>query len=244
MKKAVFHWSGGKDSAMALHQVLKDKSYEVLMLLTSLSQEYDRVSMHGVRKELLYKQVELLDIPLDTLYLPSGVSMASYDLLMEEKLKSFQKKGIAYAIYGDIFLEDLRRYREVKLAQVGMQGVFPLWKKDTRALLEEFIELGFKAVVVCTNARLLDESFVGRVIDASFIRDLPLGVDPAGENGEFHSFVFDGPIFSEPIPIQIGEKILRSYASDSAEESSVNWDQKFWYCDLMLCECQHTLSAK
>ena len=233
MKKALFHWSGGKDSSLALYYILQQKEYEISSLLTTVSEKYDRISMHGVRKSVLEQQVKSLGMPLDTLVLPKGVSMTDYDHLMEEKLLLFKQKGVNYSIYGDIFLEDLKKYREHNLKKIGLQGIFPIWLKDTTALVKEFIALGFKSIVVCANARLLGEGFVGRLIDQSFLDDLPSEVDPAGENGEFHSFVYDGPIFSQAIPIEIGEKVLRSYAPDQ-EDSTHNWDHQFWYCDLML----------
>lgn len=230
MKKAFFNWSGGKDSALALYKVLKESDYQVDALLTNLSHEFDRISMHGVRKELLLKQTESLQIPLRTLKLPKDISMKSYDELMRLQLLTFKKNGFTHSIFGDIFLEDLKKYREEQLAEAGLTGVFPLWKMDTLATVKEFVDLGFKAIVVCANAKLLDKSFVGRMIDYAFLSDLPQDVDPCGENGEFHSFVYDGPLFSAPIPITLGEKVLRTY--DSKEAS--NWDSSFWYCDLML----------
>ena len=233
MKKALFHWSGGKDSSLALYYTLQQKEYEVSSLLTTISEKYDRISMHGVCKSVLKQQTKSLGIPLDTLSLPEGVTMTDYDQLMEAKLLLFKQKGLNYSIYGDIFLEDLKKYREDNLKKIGIQGVFPIWLKNTTRLVKEFIDLGFKAIVVCANARLLGEEFVGRIIDQSFLDDLPPGVDPAGENGEFHSFVYDGPIFSQAIPIEIGEKVLRSYTSEQ-EDSTSDWDHQFWYCDLLL----------
>lgn len=230
MKQAFFNWSGGKDAAMALHQIMEADEYEVAALLTNISRDYERISMHGVRKDLLYQQVANLKLkaPLHLLTLWEGMSMEAYSEIMHQQLNLFAAASIDHAIFGDIFLEDLRAYREQRLSELGMQAVFPLWGRDTRRLLEDFIELGFKAVVVCTNARLLDESFVGRMIDAAFLRDLPTDVDPCGENGEYHSFVFDGPIFENPIGFELGEKVLRNYGN-----SDGNWDNDFWYVDLL-----------
>jgi len=228
MKKAFFNWSGGKDSALALHKVLNDSTYQIAALLTNMSGEFDRISMHGVRRELLVAQAQSLQIPLRTLKLPKDTSMQAYDQLMRLQLATFKKNGFTHSIFGDIFLEDLKKYREEKLAEVGLEAVFPLWKQDTLYTVKEFIDLGFKAIVVCANAKLLDNSFVGREIDQSFLNDLPKEVDPSGENGEFHSFVYDGPIFSTPISFSIGGKILRNY------NEGKEWDSSFWYCDLLL----------
>jgi uncharacterized protein (TIGR00290 family) len=228
MKKAFFNWSGGKDSALALYKLLNDSEYKVEALLTNVSDQFDRISMHGVRKELLIKQTESLDIPLHTLKLTENISMNDYDEIMKHQLSEFTSKGFTHSIFGDIFLEDLKKYREEKLSEVGLKGVFPLWKMDTLTTVKEFIDLGFKAIVVCANAKLLDESFVGREINHSFLADLPAEVDPCGENGEFHSFVYDGPIFSTSIPITIGDKVIRHYQEET------EWDSSFWYCDLVL----------
>lgn len=238
MKKAYFNWSSGKDSALALYQVLQAKEYSVTQLVTTVNKDFERVSMHGLREELLDAQVAQLQIPLQKIYFPAEVSMTAYDTTMRIATQKLSAQGFQYGIFGDIFLEDLRSYREQKLKEVGITGVFPLWKKDTKTLLKEFLQLGFKAITVCVNAQLLDESFVGRILDESFINDLPSGVDPCGENGEFHTFVFDGPIFSTPIQFSVGEKVLKTYSSskdeDSCTTSNSSWDTSFWYCDLVL----------
>jgi len=226
LKKAVFNWSGGKDSAFALWKILTQKEYSIQTLLTSVNRKFNRISMHGVRRELLEKQILSIGLPLDLVLIPENPSMDDYDLLMSEKLKVLKENKIDFSIFGDIFLEDLRKYREQRLEEVGMKAVFPIWKMDTREVVTQFIELGFKAVVVSVNARLLDKSFAGRVIDYDFLHDLPDDVDPCGENGEFHSFVFDGPIFNEPISFRIGETVLKEY------KTSDKWDSAFWYCDL------------
>jgi len=227
-KKAIFNWSGGKDSALALFYILGSNEFEITNLLTSVNSVYNRVSMHGVRRSLLLEQADSIGIPLTTIEVPGEISMDEYDRIMKEKMASFKNNGIDYSIFGDIFLEDLKKYREEKLAEVGMKAVFPLWKKDTTKTVHEIIDLGFKAITVCVDAKLLDESFVGRIIDNDFIKDLPKNIDPCGENGEFHSFVFDGPIFTKPIKFEISEKVLREYKSDV----NVNWNTSFWYCDL------------
>ncbi|MDW3648332.1 MAG: diphthine--ammonia ligase [Bacteroidia bacterium] len=230
MIQSFFNWSGGKDSSFTLYKVLQADKFEVKALLTNISEEYERISMHGVRKELLVAQAQQLNIPLHTLSLPKGIDMEAYGKLVNNKIAEFKRAGIDTAIFGDIFLEDLRKYREDQLAKVGIKAVFPIWKKDTRELVQEFIELGFKAYVVCCNARLMGKEFVGCLIDEDFLANLPKEVDPCGENGEFHSYVFDGPIFQEEIKVKVGEKILRSYQK---EEEETNWDSEYWYCDLL-----------
>jgi uncharacterized protein (TIGR00290 family) len=239
MPKALFNWSGGKDSALALYYLLKDEQYSNVLLLTTASEAFGRVSMHGVRKELMERQAEALGLPLRWLMLPEHVPMPVYERLMEETLMALRQENYHSSAFGDIFLEDLKAFREKALAKVGMQGVFPLWKRDSRQLVAEFIELGFKAVIVCVNARHLDNSFAGRPLDYSFLRDLPAEVDPCGENGEFHSFVYDGPLFRQPVPFTHGEKVYRMYAPSQKDKDDcfssrpAPFDTGFWYADLL-----------
>ncbi|WP_394749734.1 Dph6-related ATP pyrophosphatase [Spongiimicrobium salis] len=238
MRKTYFNWSTGKDSSLALFKVLNEGIYEVSKLVTTVNGDYDRVSMHGLRTALLEQQAEALGLPLFKISLSGDISMKAYDAKMKEVMSALTNEGYEYGIFGDIFLEDLKKYREEKLAEVGVKGVFPLWKRDTRVLLEEFLDLGFKAITVCTNAKYLDDSFCGRVLDHDFIKDLPANVDVCGENGEFHTFVFDGPIFSRPIPFDIGEKVQRGYTpsgndDDDCFSKDASWDTSFWYCDLL-----------
>jgi uncharacterized protein (TIGR00290 family) len=228
-KSAIFNWSGGKDSSLALYDVLQRNEYEVTCLLSSVNSHYNRVSMHGVRIELIEQQAIEIGIPLRQLRLPEMPSMEDYNREMFEIMQGFKNDGIDYSIYGDIFLEDLKVYREGQLAKVGMLGVFPIWKRDTTELVREFIERGFKAVLVCVNEKQLDKSFAGRLIDESFLNDLPANVDPCGENGEYHSFVFDGPIFKNPIPIKLGEVVYRKYDKGAVD----NFDTGFYYQDLL-----------
>ena len=238
MQKAYFNWSTGKDAALALYHVLQQNDYKVTQLVTTVNKDYERVSMHGLRETLLDAQVARLQLPVQKIYFPAEVSMSAYDVTMKKATQQLVNNGFSVGIFGDIFLEDLRKYREEKLQEVGIKGVFPLWKKDTKALLREFISLGFKAITVCVNAKLLDESFVGRILDENFINDLPENVDPCGENGEFHTFVFDGPIFSSPIEFTIGEKVLKTYTPSQNEQDTCatddsTWDTAFWYIDLL-----------
>jgi uncharacterized protein (TIGR00290 family) len=227
--KTYFNWSSGKDSALALYYLQADKNYRVEELVTSINAHYQRVSMHGLRRELLDQQVSALGLPHRSIELPEQPSMKEYETLMREAVLDLQEKGFECAAFGDIFLEDLRRYREKQLDAFGIKTVFPLWKKDTTQLMHEFIEAGFKAIVICINADVLDLSFAGRMIDKDFLLDLPAGVDACGENGEFHSFCFDGPIFDRPVPFEIGEKIYRAYKSPENENSTIG----FWFCDLV-----------
>lgn len=226
---AFFNWSGGKDSAFALHQIIESEEFDIQALLTNISREHQRISMHGVPKNLLLQQIELLklDAPLEIIELWETMSMEDYSSLMQNKMQDFNSKGINTAIYGDIFLEDLKKYRETKLAAVGITAHFPLWGRNTRDLLEEFINTGFKAVVVAANAQLLDQSFLGRNLDKAFLADLPKGVDPCGENGEFHSFVYDGPIFQKAVDFELGEVVLKEY------ETNGDWDSRFWFQELL-----------
>ena len=198
--------------------------------------------MHGVRSELLEMQAKNVGIPLVRMEIPDMPSMEVYEQTMRETLSELKREGITASIFGDIFLEDLRAYRENKLAELDLKGVFPLWKQPTNRLIREFLDLGFKTITTCVNEKFLDKSFVGRVIDEDFLKDLPENVDPCGENGEFHTFVYDGSIFSKPIEFEIGEKVLRKYEAPKTEDDSDQCFSKdkedpaqygFWYCDLI-----------
>jgi len=205
----LFCWSGGKDSAMALHALRAAQDCRITALLTTITEEYDRISMHGVRRALLERQAESLGLPVHAVLIPPQCINATYEERMKEALAQYFARGVRRVAFGDIFLEDLRVYREKNLAQAGMQAMFPIWKRDTRELAREFVRLGFRAIAVCVDPCALDPSFAGRELDASFFADLPPGVDPCGENGEFHTFVFDGPVFKSPIAFRVGEKVLR-----------------------------------
>ena len=232
-KRIYFNWSTGKDASLALHYLQKDKSITVDRLLTSVNAHHNRVSMHGLRRSLLEKQTEALGLPLTTIELPEEPSMEIYNRKMKQAVEDLLAQGYKHTAFGDIFLEDLRQYRESHLEPLGISCTFPLWKKDTRALLEEFLELGFKAIIICINARLLDQSFAGRIIDEKFLDDLPENVDPCGENGEFHTFCFDGPIFNKPVSFKVGEKIYREYKSPDGDDIHEEGTMGFWFCDLL-----------
>jgi len=205
----LFCWSGGKDSAMALQAVLARSDLQVVALLTTITEGYDRISMHGVRRELLERQAQSIGLPLHEVRIPPQCINPIYEARMEEALVAYKTQGVRQVAFGDIFLEDLRSYREKNLARVEMTGLFPIWKRDTRELAEHLIASGFRATAVCIDPRKLDHSFAGRELNASFFHDLPPQVDPCGENGEFHTFVFDGPIFRQPIPVRSGEIVER-----------------------------------
>lgn len=240
-EKVIFNWSGGKDSALCLYKLLQAKNYEILCLLTSVSQQYQRISMHGVRVELLHEQATQIGLPLVKMQLPEMPTMEAYEKVMAATLKDLTDQGATASVFGDIFLEDLRAYRESKLAEVNLKGIFPLWKTPTSELINEFIDLGFKTIVTCVNEKHLDKSFAGRIIDQSFLRDLPKAVDPCGENGEFHTFVFDGPLFKSPVLFKTGEVVYRKYepapktdsAYDCEDEKENPINTGFWYCDLL-----------
>jgi uncharacterized protein (TIGR00290 family) len=205
----LFCWSGGKDSSLALHTTLQDAAVQVAALLTTVTEGYDRISMHGVRRELLHRQAESLRLPLHEVFIPPQCVNSVYESRMEEALRHFLDQGVRRVAFGDIFLEDLRAYREKNLARLGMQALFPIWKRDTRELIREFHALGFRAIAACIDPKVLSPSFAGRELNHSFFADLPSGADPCGENGEFHTFVFDGPIFANPVEVRMGEVVHR-----------------------------------
>jgi uncharacterized protein (TIGR00290 family) len=218
-EKVIFSWSGGKDSVSALYEITKTAEYEIMALLTTLNRDYDRTSMHGVRRILLEQQAQSLGFALEKVLISENCSNEEYECKMQEVLEKYQATGVCSVVFGDIFLEDLRRYRQENLSKVGMKAIFPIWKFDTTELANTFIDSGFKAIVTCIDSSVLDKRFVGRTFDEQFLSELPSGVDPCGENGEFHSFVYDGPIFQNSIPHAIGEVVLR--------------EKRFYYCDLV-----------
>lgn len=231
--KAIFNWSSGKDSALTLYKILKDDQFEVTSLLTSINKEFQRISMHGVHVSLLEKQAESLGFPLIKMEIPKEPSMEEYSEIMSKTMNDIKSQGVTHSIFGDIFLEDLRKYREDQLQSIGMKSVFPLWKQNTTDLINEFLSLRFKTIVTCVNETYLDKSFAGRIIDQDFIKDLPENVDPCGENGEFHTFTFDGPIFKNPIAFEIGETVKKTYPKPKSDENDENEEYVFWFCDLV-----------
>ena len=205
----VLGWSGGKDSALALHVLRSDPSIRIEGLVTTVTDEYDRISMHGVRNRLLTIQASAIGLPVTEARIPPGASNAVYEESFKAALAPHLERGIRKVAFGDLFLADIRAYRERLLAPIGMSALFPLWLRDTRKLAHEFIALGFRAVLVCVDPTRLDLSFAGRSFDEELLRDLPPGIDPCGENGEFHTFVTDGPIFTSPVAYATGEIVQR-----------------------------------
>ncbi|MCF7916974.1 MAG: adenine nucleotide alpha hydrolase [Candidatus Omnitrophica bacterium] len=217
-QKILFSWSGGKDSALALYESQRAKKNQKLYFITTITQDYQRISMHGIREVLLDKQIDSLEGEVRKIFISKSSSNKEYEKKMKQALLNFKSKNILSIGFGDIFLEDLRRYREDKLRKLRMKAFFPLWKKDTKELAFRFIEKRFKAIVSCVDSCVLGKEFVGKQFDRSFLSKLPKGVDPCGENGEFHTFVYDGPNFKKKISYKLGKIVLK--------------DKRFYYCDL------------
>ena len=217
-ESVLFCWSGGKDSAMALYTLLQEKRYRVTALLSTVTEGYERISMHGVRRELLQRQAKSIGLPLHEVRIPPECVNATYEERMEEALRLHYERGVRKVAFGDIFLEDLRVYREKNLARIGMTALFPIWKRDTRELVSYFHAKRFRSVTACIDGKVLPRSFAGRELDAGFFDELPANVDPCGENGEFHTFVYDGPIFQKPVRFRTGQVVERD---------------SFVFCDLL-----------
>ncbi len=194
---------------MALYRTLAAKQFNVVALLTTVSDRFHRVSMHGVREALLDRQAKMVGIPLEKVYIPYPCPNAVYEEKMRNFLSMWKERGVTHVIFGDLFLEDIRRYREANLAKLDLTPIFPVWGRDTATLAQEMLKVGFRAIITCVDPKKLDTKFAGRQFNNSLIKDLPSTVDPCGENGEFHTFVYDGPIFQSPIPIEVGESVLR-----------------------------------
>jgi uncharacterized protein (TIGR00290 family) len=226
-EKALFCWSGGKDSALALYKVLQDDNIEVVALLTTLNEHFRRVSMHGVREDLLEAQAASIGLPLIKMYVSEGTN-SEYERRMEEVLLEYKSKGITKIIFGDIFLEDLRAYREANLEKVNLVAEFPLWKRNTAELINEFIELNFKTITCCVNDAFLDKESVGVELNKAFVASLPVNVDPCGENGELHTFCYEGPVFKKPIKFSVGEKVYKPL--DVIVQDSKT--KGFWFSEL------------
>ena len=209
-------WSGGKDSCLALAEIRLSR--KIVALLTTITRDFDRISMHGVRSVLLEQQAESLGLPLQKVFISKAAGNEEYEHNLSQELKRFLALGVDSVVFGDLFLEDIRAYREKLLARLGVKGLYPVWGRDTARLIREFLARGFKTAVVCVDPAKLSRQFVGRVLDESFLSELPPEVDPCGENGEFHTFVFDGPEFHRPIPFSFGEIVMRD---------------GFWFADLV-----------
>jgi len=217
VKPVLMSWSGGKDSCLALYEIQKSSDYRVAALLTTITREYDCISMHGVRRELLEKQAASLGLPLHPILISKGANNEEYETAMAQAFNEYHQNGIDSVVFGDLFLEEIKAYRDQFLARHEMKGLYPVWQRNTTSFIKKFIELGFKAVLSCVDSKTLDKSFAGKTIDDDFISSLPANVDPCGENGEFHTFVYDGPNFTQPVEFALGETILR---------------EGFWFCDL------------
>jgi len=228
--KIVMNWSSGKDAALAYHMLAHQRGYRVTHLLTTLSEEHDRVFMHGVREKLLDMQAQRMKLPLIKVKLPASPDDTLYNHAMLQTMEGLKSQGVTVAAYGDIFLDDLRAYRERQLAQVGMTALFPLWKKDTKELVQMIELSGIEAIIVCVNEKYLGKEFLGRKINADFLNSLPPNVDPCGENGEFHTYVYNAPFFSSPIPITTGEIVHKTY---TAPDGDKRWDTGFYFLDVV-----------
>ena len=209
MEKVIVAWSGGKDSALSLYEIQRGGNYQVVSLLTTINEYYDRVSMHGIRRALVELQAQALGLSLIKIPIPKDCSEEEYESRLMAVLGRAKADGINHVVFGDIFLEWIKEYREKNLSRLGMTPILPIWGRDTLELTRSFISLGFKAVITCVNTELMPKSFLGKVLDEDFLSELPPGVDPGGENGEFHSFVFAGPIFSKSIPYALGRTVTR-----------------------------------
>jgi len=218
MEKVLLCWSGGKDSAISLYEIQRSEKYKIVSLLTTITEGYDRVSLHGVPRTLVEQQAYSLGLPIEEVFISKASSNEEYESKMRGILTRFKQDGVSSVVFGDVFLEEVRKYREDNLSQLGMKGVFPIWGRDTTELARSFIALGFQAIVTCVDSKVLDRRFLGRTLDEQFLAELPPNVDPGGENGEFHSFVFDGPIFKQRIAYTLGERVLRD---------------SFYFCDLL-----------
>ena len=212
-------WSGGKDSTMAAYHLLASHKYEIAALLTTVTEEFGRISMHGVRRELLERQAQSLGIALHMMMIPKDCTNEIYEARMRDTLGHFKAQGITKVAFGDLFLEDVKQYRDEHLGRLGMTGLYPIWMRDTDELVRTFIGLGFKAFLTCVDIEAIDASFAGREIDHALLCDLPETADPCGEYGEYHSFVYAGPIFSQAIDCKPGEVVMRT--------------PRFNYCDIV-----------
>lgn len=222
----VLNWSSGKDAALSYHFLNNDDSYNVVKLLTTISDEQDRVVMHGVRESLLDAQANRMNVISKKVKLPPSPDHDVYNKVMSETLSELKREGVTHAAFGDIFLEDLKQYREAQLEQAGFKGVFPLWEKDTKALVQMLQQIEIYAKVICVSEKLGKE-FLGRRVDSSFINDLPEDIDPCGENGEFHTFVYGAPFFSSKIDLVEGETVYKQYESKDGA-----WTPGFYFLDI------------
>lgn len=226
--KSVLNWSGGKDSALALYHHQQNPHFQLQGLFSTINKDNQRISMHGVTEQLIEDQAKALNIPLEKLYLPSQPTMEQYNEILDGAFEKFRNQEISHLVYGDIFLEDIKSYREKQLDQEGLKADFPLWGRSTKKLMQEFLDLGFKAIVVSISEKVLDKSFCGRDLDQAFLDELPGAVDSCGENGEFHTFVYDGPDFRRPVNFSKGHLVHKTFPSPTEPGK----DMGFWFCEL------------
>lgn len=229
-KKAVFNWSGGKDSAHALWKVLQTNEYEIVALLTTVNRTTSLSTMHNIPVELLQAQSERIGIPLKIVGLKPKGTMEDYTETMKQVVEEFHAQGVTHFIYGDIFLQDIRQYREEQLLPYGMKVVEPLWGKTSSEVIEDFLVTGLKTLVVTTMDEGLGEKAIGCLIDKSFIENLPADCDPNGENGEYHTFCYDGPIYSSPVPYTLGTAYKKSFDIGLDDGSTQTFS--YWFVDL------------
>ncbi|EKB49045.1 diphthine--ammonia ligase [Cecembia lonarensis] len=227
-------WLGGKDSAYALYHLNMTRGYQVVRLHTTFGEETKRVGLHGIDESLIQKQASLLGLPLYSIYYPASGDNQAYEKAMAEYLEQLKLEGIFHLAYGDIFLEDLKQYREKQLEKAGVQPVFPLWGRNTLQLINEFIQLGFMTAICAADADKVGEGWLGKVLDKEFLDALPPSVDPCGEHGEFHTFCFDGPIFSEKVPIEMGDTLKKSY-SFKDNKGKIH-SKQFWFKNIKLID--------
>ncbi|QQE13701.1 adenine nucleotide alpha hydrolase [Planctomycetota bacterium] len=233
--KAIMNWSGGKDSSLALHKTRQDQSIEIVALLTTLNKQYARVSMHGTTETLLDAQAKAINLPLIKIYIPEDATMQSYEAAMSKAMNDLKTQGVTLSIFGDIFLQDLKQYRINKLKEIGFDAHFPLWKTDTTTLAQQFVQDDFKGITTCVNAQSLGKNYIGREMNSDFFSSLPSNVDPCGENGEYHSFVYAGPHMQSPLTIKKGDTVYREYKSpEKSDSNEPNLQMGFYYCDLLL----------
>ena len=241
MNNIILNWSGGKDATLALHYLLEEDSNKIISLLTTINKRRRRITMHGVREELLIAQVQSLGFRVEIIELPEEISMQAYEDLTLEKSRQHQLQGITHYAYGDINLDDLRKFRDNSLKKADLLPLYPLWKQDTKSLATEFIALGYKAIVVAISSDKLDSSFVGCEFNQDFLNRLPDSVDPCGENGEFHTFVYDGPTFNKPVKIKVGETSTHTYKPSDNDDNCFceevkqkDWNTQFMFCEITL----------
>lgn len=227
-KKVSISWSGGKDGCYALYKVLQEKELEVVSLHTSFNSELKRVGMHGTPEALIEAQAAAIGIPLQKIYVPADSSNASYEAAMLDFYRQQKEAGIEAIVFGDIFLEDLKAYRDALVARAGLEAIYPLWQQDTHQLLNNFLEAGFKTAICAVDAKFFKPETAGSTLDQHFIANLPLDVDPCGERGEFHTFVYDGPLFRQPVVFECADLVHKNYSMGTNSDTSLG----FWFADL------------